>query len=84
MTDPNKQMDDILAELEGIRRDAERYRWLRHRTGAVRAPNGIQEFKFPALWDTEANLLKGSVAQHLDAAIDANLAGVIDREAKGE
>ena len=55
------------AECEALRKEAERYRWLLDRIGATRT-GGF----FIADWpSTEADLMKGSVAGHLDAAIDA-------------
>jgi hypothetical protein len=51
--------------------DAQRYRWLRNRTGAWPSqPGAPVEFRVPLPRPT-GNALKGSVAGHLDAAIDA-------------
>jgi len=59
--------DELLRENEALRKDAERYRWLLDRIGATR----IGGF-FIADWpSTAADLMEGSVAGHLDAAIDA-------------
>lgn len=62
-------------EAEGLRRDAERYRIIRAQTGAVREPYGRSGCRFvlPS-WLTRrhfTNLLKGSVAGHLDDVCDA-------------
>lgn len=52
--------DDQAATIEALRKDAERYRWLREYTDA--RPDHVQDFR--------GNLLEGS---DLDAAIDAAL-----------
>ncbi len=61
----------LLAEREAMRKDAERYRWLRESSFA----SGIRvdSFEFPrATWDT----ITGGA---LDAAIDASLADAGDK-----
>ncbi len=70
------RMNKAEQERDALRKDAERYRWLRSKTGAAMIA-GHQRFTFGAwtdsLWnETRAvNLLKGSVAEHFDTAIDA-------------
>lgn len=58
-----------VARSKANQKDAERYRWLRHRTGA--SSGGFHNIYFPEL---PANWRQGSIAQHLDAAIDAEMA----------
>jgi hypothetical protein len=60
------------AEIERLRVDARRYRWLRNRTRGVRDSRGRMEFDMPDPHPL-GNIMQGSVAQHLDAAIDAAL-----------
>lgn len=50
-----------------LRADAERYQWLRSRVWA----NDPNVFSLPVLVSTDgANIMRGSVAQHFDDAID--------------
>ncbi len=58
------------AERDEFRKDAERYRYLRDRTSGDRYPSGVARFRLPDVKAHEG-IFKGSVAQHLDAAIDA-------------
>ena len=60
-------------ENEALRRDAERYRWLRRKTSGHRSDGGAQHFGFPTgiCLPPVGNIMKGAVCQHLDAAIDA-------------
>ena len=60
------------AELAALRKDAERYRWLRANTHGEQDGRGRQEFCMPDPCP-RANIMRGSVAQHLDAAIDADM-----------
>jgi len=64
---------DLLAEVEGMREDAERWRILRMQTGAHRTLYKMCMFRLPQWIDgaTSVDLLKGSVAEHLDNAADA-------------
>ena len=68
-------------EIESLRKDAERYRKLRARVrGERRCGTGKnQEFAFPSRFELPplGDVMRGSVAQHLDAALDA-LPGVED------
>ena len=60
------------AEVEAPRKDAERWRILRRETGACRTTAYAYLFNLPR-WigaSTNVNLLKGSVAEHLDNAAD--------------
>ena len=61
------------AELEALRKDAARYRWLQRRTAGLRDNEGRQYFSFPSMFGLRpvGNIMQGSVGQHLDAAIDA-------------
>jgi len=68
----------MLAEREGIarlRKDAERYNWLQRRTCGLRDNSGRQYFGFPSMFGLPpvGNVMMGSVGQHLDAAIDAQM-----------
>lgn len=58
------------AEIEALRADAERYRWLRAKTTGYEESRGRQSFDLPDPHPL-GNIMRGSVAQHLDAAIDA-------------
>lgn len=60
----------VLADREGRDQDAERYRFLRMHTFALRN-SGFHQFSFPQVAQRGVNLFRGSVAQHLDAATDA-------------
>lgn len=70
------KIDEVLAlkvdELDTLRKDAERYRWLRANTHGEQDARGRQEFCMPDP-HPQANIMRGSVAQHLDAAIDAEM-----------
>jgi hypothetical protein len=72
------QMRSFYAEgvREGMERadqDAKRYQWLRHKTGAGQSTIGSPgAFRLPDIPPAKgANLMRGSVAWHLDDAIDA-------------
>ena len=69
-------------ELERLRADAARYRWLRHRTAGLRDNEGRQYFSFPSMFGLRpvGDLMRGSVGQHLDAAIDAAMADTQPKE----
>ena len=66
------------AEVEGLKADAERYRWLRNLTRGQQTFGGVstgsspsmQWFKFPPI-SPVSNIMRGAVSQHLDEAIDA-------------
>jgi len=58
-------------KIEQLEKDAARYRWLRSRVWA----NDPNIFSLPTLVSVEgANIMRGSVAQHLDDAIDSKMA----------
>ncbi len=60
------------AEIERMRPDAERYQCIRRVTGAGRDIGGRVSFVLPVIDCVKgANLLRGSVAQHFDEAVDA-------------
>lgn len=62
------------AEIERLRADAERYRYIRNWTRGEQNHNGRKQqfnFDFPK---PLSNVMQGSVSQHLDAAIDASRA----------
>jgi hypothetical protein len=60
-----------------LHRDAARYRWLRARVSGHRALGSARpaSFGFPTSIGLPpiGDIMKGSVAQHLDAAIDAQI-----------
>lgn len=53
--------------------DAERYRWLRMKTAGLRDNEARPYFSFPSKFGLPpvTDIMRGSVGQHLDAAIDA-------------
>lgn len=69
---------DLNQEVVRLREDAERYLWLRNRTrgqatlgtAGTGLPAPAQWFEFPIVIPL-GNIMKGSVAEHLDEAIDA-------------
>lgn len=71
--------DTCTAELRELikvlEQDAERYRWLRVRVSGHRAVSSARPATFafpgPMLLTPLGDIMRGSVAQHLDAAIDA-------------
>lgn len=65
-----KRIAELEAEVAALRLDAGRYRWIRNGTSGERFVSGIQAFVFPAIKPV-GNIMRGSVAQHLDEAIDA-------------
>ena len=67
-------VEPFFAALEADSKDAERYRWLRRFTGAGRTTRGLQQFVLSPPQPGERDLFRGSVAQHLDSAIDAAIA----------
>jgi hypothetical protein len=58
------------ATVAQLREDAERYRWLRAWTTGQSDARGRQAFALPDPHPL-GNIMRGSVSQHLDAAIDA-------------
>ncbi len=65
------QVEALTKERDTLKVDAERYRWLSSRTSGHR--NGLGAYfgwPGPLTVVATANILTGSVAQHLDAAID--------------
>lgn len=62
------------AEIEALRADAARYQWIKSQTSASRDKRGRCEFEMPDPHPF-GRIMQGSIAQHLDAAIDAALAG---------
>jgi hypothetical protein len=69
----------LLAALDEAQADAARYRWLRGQVWGCRHAlgKGPAIFAFPTAKELPplSDIMKGSVAQHLDAAIDAARAG---------
>lgn len=69
----------LCAEIEALKLyvaklepDAMRYRWLQHKTRGVYGVTSDQEFVLPHVHRVAGqDLMRGSVAQHLDKAIDA-------------
>lgn len=65
---------ELLDRIDRLEADAARYQWIRHRTGGTRNPaSGEQSFAFPTRLGLPplGNIMQGSIAGHLDAAIDA-------------
>jgi hypothetical protein len=64
------------AEFDQLAAEAARYRWLRSKTSAHSFGNWYQ-FGFPGPLAIKPikNPMRGSVAQHLDEAIDAEISG---------
>lgn len=60
-------------EIAALRKDAERYRWLRAQVRGARDERGRQEFDMPDPHPL-GDIMRGSVAQHFDAAVDAAMA----------
>ena len=60
----------LLDRLEAAEADAGRYRWLRAGTRGQQDARRRQEFELPDPHPL-GDIMRGSVAQHLDAAIDA-------------
>jgi len=57
-------------EVEALRADAERYRWLRAGVRGERDTSGVAYFQTRMVAPVLDNIMRGSVAQHYDAAID--------------
>ena len=73
MTKPPEAITELLARLDAAEADAARYRWVRHRVSGHGSHIDHQHFGFPTSLALRpvGDLMKGSVSQHLDAAIDA-------------
>ncbi len=65
--------DELVEHIAKMQRDAARYQWLRTHTGACYPTIGAPaEFRTAKVRIPKGvNVMKGSVAQHFDAAIDA-------------
>lgn len=64
----------LLAELEARGKDAERYDYIRALTRGARDLSGKEMFVLPSIQPAQgSNIMRGSVAQHLDSAIDTAL-----------
>ena len=63
-------VERLLEEVARLKEDAERYRWVRYHTHAEADAQGRQEFVMRNPRPI-GHIMGGSVAQHLDAAIDA-------------
>ena len=63
----------LLARLDAAEADAARYRWVRHRVSGHGSHLDHQHFGFPTSLALRpvGDLMKGSVSQHLNDAIDA-------------
>jgi len=66
----SKALDEMAKERDAYKRDAERYHTLQSKVSAERTLDGQYAFKFTHI-PTASNLFRGSVAQHLDEALDA-------------
>ena len=72
----------LLDETEALRADAARYRWLRSQVRGKRDGRGRSEFDMPDPHPL-GNIMQGSVAQHFDSSIDAEIAAAPVPEAGG-
>lgn len=68
---------ELIAEVRRLREDAERFQWLRDRTRGIcnyeHTDNVLMRhgrFQFPTV-EPISDVMRGSVAQHLEDAIDA-------------
>ena len=76
------EIESLKAENEQLRKDAERYRWLSLKVvGQHDHITSLQQICFPLIRPI-SNVLKGSVAQHLDEAIDAAMTASPDTEVR--
>ena len=64
----------MLEAAHGLKADADRYRWLRAHTHATRSSTGRQVFALPTPCPAGHDLMRGSVAEHLDDCIDRDMA----------
>lgn len=68
---------DVWVEMETMSKDAERYRWLRARVSGHRALGSARPatFAFPGVMALPplGDIMRGSVAEHLDCAIDEQM-----------
>lgn len=77
---PNNAVLVPASELRELQEDAARYRWIRSNARGKVDGRGRQEFDLPDPHPL-GNIMRGSVAQHLDAAIDSAIA-LAAKEAK--
>lgn len=63
-------IDNTIETFDEIQQDAVRYQWIRQHTSGKQDQRGRQEFVLPDPYPL-TNIMRGSVAEHLDAAIDA-------------
>lgn len=70
--DLERELAKARARITELEANAARYLWFRDTTIGVREANGHYRFGIPTP-RALANIMRGSVAQHLDAAIDAHL-----------
>lgn len=62
-------------ERDALKADASRYRWLQSKTRGIYGVTSDQEFVLPHVQRVAGqDLMRGSIAQHLDRAIDAAMA----------
>jgi hypothetical protein len=73
VVDPDADTLEVHPKFLALEADANRYRWLRDNTHGEADARGRQQFVMPDP-HPQANIMRGSVAQHLDAAIDAAIA----------
>ena len=70
------ERDDLRKEVEASRADAGRYRWIRTHTMGERDDLRVPQFYLPSVETLPGvNIMRGSVAEHLDAAVDAAMNG---------
>jgi hypothetical protein len=67
--DAANEISALRNQLAECQKDAERYQYIRHTVGANYGKVDNYSFTFPWL-NTKVNLMQGSVAGHLDKAVD--------------
>lgn len=81
--DDRQELRDLRAEVSGLRKDAERYRWLRDKADFVRRKDGSPQVCFTDEWGEIVSVKASAYPQGavLDAAIDAELGRGAARQA---
>jgi hypothetical protein len=78
MAEAADEITRLRAQVAALEGDAGRYRWLREHVSGHRAVSSARPATFafpgPMVLTPLGDIMRGSVAQHLDAAIDAALA----------
>ena len=72
-TDQRAALFTLVVERAKLDANADRYHWMRSNTAAGRNSTGRQVFYLPMPSPAGHDLMRGSVAQHLDDCIDATM-----------